>query len=101
MKWTRHGLGLLAVSAACGALAQDRADIDRTQIIGNRELPKVLYIVPWKKPVPGQLSGKPVASVLDEALAPIDREVFRRQVDYTAQINTRHNPTPSPTEKSR
>ncbi len=101
MKWTRHGLGLLAVSAACGVLAQDRADIDRTQIIGNRELPKVLYIVPWKKPVPGQLSGKPVASVLDEALAPIDREVFRRQVDYTAQINTRNNPTPSPTEKSR
>ena len=26
--------------------AQDHADIDRTQIIGNRELPKVLYIVP-------------------------------------------------------
>ena len=24
------------------AFAQDRADIDRTQIIGNRELPKVL-----------------------------------------------------------
>lgn len=101
MKMMRQALGLLAVSAACGVLAQDRADIDRTQIIGNRELPKVLYIVPWKKPVPGQLSGKPVASVLDEALAPIDREVFRRQVDYTAQINTRNNPTPSPTEKSR
>ena len=39
--------------------------------------------------------------VLDEALAPIDREVFRRQVDYTAQINTRNTPTPSPTEKTR
>jgi hypothetical protein len=85
MKWTRHGLGLLAVSAACGVLAQDRADIDRTQIIGNRELPKVLYIVPWKKPVPGQLSGKPVASVLDEVLAPVDRDVFRRQVAYELQ----------------
>lgn len=101
MKLVRHALGLLAVSAACGVLAQDRADIDRTQIIGNRELPKVLYIVPWKKPVPGGLSGRPVASVLDEALAPIDREVFRRQVDYTAQLQTRNNPTPSPTEKSR
>ena len=39
--------------------AQDRADIDRTQIIGNRELPKVLIIVPWKKPLPGDLSGRP------------------------------------------
>ena len=71
---------------AVPALAQDRADIDRTQIIGNRELPKVLYIVPWKKPIPGEMSGRPVASVLDEALAPVDRDVFRRQVQYDAQL---------------
>ena len=60
----------------------DRATLERTPIVGNRELPKVLYIVPWKKPLPGQLSGRPVQSVLDEALAPVDREVFGRQVDY-------------------
>ncbi len=70
---------------AATSLAQDRANIDRTQIIGNRELPKVLYIVPWKKPLPSELSGRPVASVLDEALAPIDRDVFRRQVQYDSQ----------------
>ncbi len=40
-------------AAAPAAPVQDRADIDRQQIIGNRELPKVLYIVPWKKPLPG------------------------------------------------
>ncbi len=75
-------LALLAMSAQ----AQDRAEIDGTKIIGNRELPKVLYIVPWKKPVQGELTGKPPASVLDEALAPIDRDVFRRQVAYDAQV---------------
>ena len=80
-------LGLAAV--ACTTWAQDRADIDRTQIIGNRELPKVLYIVPWKKPLPGTLSGRPVQSVLDEALSPVDREVFRRQVDYNSQVQAR------------
>ena len=74
---------------ACGAWAQDRAEIDRTQIIGNRELPKVLYIVPWKKPVPGDLSSRPLESVLDEALAPVDRDVFRRQVRYDALIQSR------------
>jgi hypothetical protein len=74
-----------AATAAAPLWAQDRADIDRTQILGNRELPKVLYIVPWKKPVPGDLSGRPLASVIDEALAPIDRDVFRRQVQYDAQ----------------
>ena len=62
--------------------AQDRADIDRTQIIGNRELPKVLYIVPWKKSDIGDLSGKPMNSLLEEALAPVDRDVFRREVAY-------------------
>ena len=82
---TRLHLAALATALAVpAAFAQDRADIDRTQIIGNRELPKVLYIVPWKKPVPGEMSGRPVASVLDEALAPVDRDVFRRQVRYDA-----------------
>ena len=75
---------------ACGpAAAQDRAELERTQITGNRELPKVLYIVPWKKPLPGTLSGRPVASVLDEALAPIDRQVLQRQIDYHAQAAAR------------
>lgn len=75
-----------AAAAACvPAWAQDRADIDRTRIIGNRELPKVLYIVPWKKPLPGDLAARPPASVLDEVLAPVDRDVFRRQVHYDAQ----------------
>ena len=85
--WRRIAtLSLCTGMMGTGAFAQDRADIDRTQIIGNRELPKVLYIVPWKKPVPGDLNGRPPASVLDEALAPIDRDVFRRQVRYEAQI---------------
>jgi hypothetical protein len=82
-------VGALAALAACGAMAQDRAEIDRTQIIGNRELPKVLYIVPWKKPLPGDLSSRPLDSVLDEALAPVDRDVFRRQVRYDALIQSR------------
>ncbi len=100
------GAALLAASGAFAqapaapgpASQQDRADIDRTQIIGNRELPKVLYIVPWKKPLPGELAGRPLASVLDEALAPLDRDVFRRQVNYHAQIEppsqTPRKPTP-------
>lgn len=80
-RWLAAALGL---AVSFGAFAEDRAEIDRTQIIGNRELPKVLYIVPWKKPLPSELSGRPLESVLDEALAPVDRDVFRRQVRYTA-----------------
>ena len=78
-----------AEAPAASAPTQDHADLDRTQIIGNRELPKVLYIVPWKKPFPGDLNGRPPLSVLDEALAPVDRDVFRRQVQYDAQAQAR------------
>jgi hypothetical protein len=77
------------IAGAAAAPAQDRADIDRTRIIGNRELPKVLYIVPWKKPAAGDLSGRPLVSVLDEALAPIDRDVFRRELQYGAMTQAR------------
>lgn len=83
-----HALVATALAMAAGAtLAQDRADIDRTRVIGNRELPKVLYIVPWKKPPPGELTGKPTHSVLDDLLVPVDRDVFRRHVNYDQQLN--------------
>jgi len=85
-------LSAMPAATPASAAAPDRADLDRTQIIGNRELPKVLYIVPWKKPLPGDLSGRPPVSVLDEALAPVDRDVFRRQVDYDAQAQARVAP---------
>lgn len=90
---------LLAVVSG-PASAQDRMELDDTKIIGNRELPKVLYLVPWKKPLPGDLAGKPPASIVDEALAPIDREEFRRQIRYDAQL-ARRLPIDTPvTEKA-
>lgn len=66
----------------------DEIDLARTEITGNQELPKVLYIVPWQKSDPGQLTGKPVNSLLDEVLAPIDRTEFIRQVDYFGDLNS-------------
>jgi hypothetical protein len=86
----KRALMVAALLAAAGQVAaQDRADLDRSQIIGNRELPKVLYIVPWKKPSPGDLAGRPLQSVIDEALAPVDRDVFRRQVHYDTLTQVR------------
>jgi hypothetical protein len=93
----KHTLMLIAAMTAGPALAQDRADIDRTTITGNKELPKVLYIVPWKKPIPGPLASRPRTSVLDEALAPIDRDEFRRQIQYRAQLAP---PPTAPQEKT-
>ena len=65
-----------------GSQVMDRLELGRTEITGNQELPKVLYIVPWQKSDPGDLMGRPVNTLLDEVLAPLDREEFIRQVDY-------------------
>jgi len=69
-----------------GSRVMDSIELGRTEITGNQELPKVLYIVPWKKSDPGDLMGKPVNTLLDEVLAPIDREEFIRQVDYYGDL---------------
>jgi hypothetical protein len=65
----------------------DRLDLDTTVVTGNRELPKVLYIVPWKKSDLGDLPAQPFNTLLDEALTPVDRDVFRREVTYYGAVN--------------
>jgi hypothetical protein len=78
----------------------DRVQLDTTQITGNRELPKVLYIVPWKRSDLGDLGGRPVNSLLDEVLKPVDRDVFRRENRYFEAVKpdqpTRETGTASP-----
>jgi hypothetical protein len=71
-----------ATAAEKPGTAVDRLELETTQITGNRELPKVMVIVPWKRSDIGDLVGRPVNSLVDEALQPVDREVFRREVDY-------------------
>jgi hypothetical protein len=65
-----------------GNRVMDTMELSRTEVTGNQELPKVLYIVPWQKSDPGDLAGRPVNSLLDEVLAPVDRDEFIRQVEY-------------------
>ena len=69
-----------------GSQVMDRLELGRTEITGNQELPKVLYIVPWQKSDPGELMGRPVNTLLDEVLAPLDREEFVRQVEYYGDL---------------
>jgi hypothetical protein len=84
-----------AKPAAGKGNAKDRLDLDSTQITGNRELPKVLYIVPWRSAELGDLVGRPVNSLLDEVLEPVDRDVFRRQNRYFEALQP-NSATPAP-----
>jgi hypothetical protein len=82
--------------AAPGKRAQnDRLDLDTTIVTGNRELPKVLYIVPWKKADLGELPAQPFNTLLDEVLTPVDRDVFRREVTYYGVVSSGGNASPA------
>ena len=74
--------GAATNSSGKGGKAEDHLTLDTTDITGNQELPKVLYIVPWKKSDLGDLLGKPANSLLDEVLQPVDRDVFKRENRY-------------------
>lgn len=67
--------------------ANDQLTLDATVVTGNRELPKVMYIVPWKKAELGTLPGQPFNTLVDETLAPVDREVFKREVAYYGVVS--------------
>lgn len=75
-----------APSAAPTSPARQRGareiELQTTSVSGNRELPRVMVVVPWKSAAPAELGGRPIVSLVEEALAPVDREVFQRELEY-------------------
>ncbi len=63
-----------------------QVSLEASEVRGNPQLPMVLYIVPCKHPAMVAVAGRPVNSLVDEALAPVDRDVFRRQGRYFEQL---------------
>ena len=80
--------------AAAADRAVDRLQLDPTAITGNRELPKVMSIVPWKAAEPPDGPDRPMGSLIDELLAPLDRDEFRREITYHHDL-TVHSTAPT------
>jgi hypothetical protein len=59
-----------AASRAQEAAPAARVELDETVISGNQELPKVLYILPWREP-----EGLPQIDLRTDFM---EQEVFRR-----------------------
>ncbi len=74
-------------TSSFGDRSVESGTLTTTIVTGNAELPRVLYIVPWKKASPGDLAGRPVNSLLDDVLQPVDRGEFRRQLRYYHALN--------------
>ena len=76
--------------------AMDRLELDSTAITGNRELPKVMSIVPWKAAEPPAGPDRPMGSLIEELLSPLDRDEFRREITYFRDLSSHSPDRPSP-----
>lgn len=85
------GLIILSLSILSGsAMAETEIKSDESlKIYGQSELPKVLYIVPWKRRQAGEIEMPNSTSLASDVLEPIDPEIFRRQIRYHDLI-TKH-----------
>ena len=79
--WAQDAESDNAANEASGNGDEEVRAVGGTSIIGNRELPKSLYIVPWKNSEVG-LRTDLSRDLLDEGLTPVDPMEFERQVDY-------------------
>ncbi|VAW57480.1 hypothetical protein MNBD_GAMMA07-1185 [hydrothermal vent metagenome] len=69
------------------SFAEEVIEMDALSIIGNKELPNVLYILPWKQTDLPEMLELPLSNLIDGALQPIDRPTTLRQIYYKQDIN--------------
>ena len=78
--------GLLLMLGISSLQAEEVINMEGTTVVGNRELPKVLYIVPWQQAELPDVSELPLNGLINDALSPVDRDVFQRQVKFHYQL---------------
>jgi len=61
--------------------AEEVKELSGISIIGNKEAPKSLYIVPWKNSQVG-VETSLNSGLLDDSNQLIDREVFMRELEF-------------------
>jgi len=74
-------LVLVMMVLAMPGFAEDRIELEKGSIIGNRESPKAIYIVPWRPLTPVDIKGLEIETLLDEELELLDPETFNRQLE--------------------
>jgi hypothetical protein len=55
-------------------------ELSGMSIVGNDDVPKSLYIVPWKSSEVGVETS--LKTMLNESDVPVDRDVFKRQIGF-------------------
>jgi len=79
-------VALLCMFASVYSVAQERIDLEST-FVGDREQPSVSYITPWKPPEGPSKLYRPIKSISDNALEPVDLEVLARSNRFYNELS--------------
>ncbi len=74
-------LMLLTVAIAEKRVDTEVKELSGISIIGNKEAPKSLYIVPWQNSEVGVATSLN-SGLFDDSMRPVDKEVFLRELDF-------------------
>ena len=75
-------IAVLMIGMSATAFAADEVkELSGISIIGNKEAPKSLYIVPWKNSEVG-VETSLTSGLLDESSKLVDKDVFLRELDF-------------------
>lgn len=74
-------LPALALAADPKGASGEAKELSGMSVLGNNETPKALYIVPWKSSEIGDETDLR-AGLLNDAMAPVDKDVFMRELQF-------------------
>ncbi|MEJ2574738.1 MAG: hypothetical protein P8164_14315 [Gammaproteobacteria bacterium] len=79
-------LSCLPLTASAVSKAKSKPDsgakeLSGISVIGDKEAPKSLFIVPWKSSEIG-VETSLASKLLNEKLTPVDKDVFERELDF-------------------
>lgn len=74
---------VMSIVIAQSSVAQDDKVLNLEGTFqGNREQPRVLYIVPWQQPGGPPELERPISGEINQLFEPIDRDSFERELKY-------------------
>lgn len=73
---------LLLLLCSSISLAEIRLDLDATSIVGNRELPRIVYLMAWREAPKGDILEQSLENNHDHNMVGLERDVFKRQISY-------------------
>jgi len=72
---------ILSVCVKTAYAEEEVKSLSGISIIGNKDAPKSLYIVPWRSAELGMESDLN-SNLLNEGMQPVDKDVFLRELDF-------------------